>query len=58
MSWIAFITWNGGGNLGPALAIARELARRGHRAVFLGQDTQRPAASAQPRRTAGLRAFS
>ena len=32
MSQIAFVTWNGGGNLGPALNIARELRRRGHRA--------------------------
>ena len=29
MSQIAFVTWNGGGNLGPALAIACELRRRG-----------------------------
>ena len=35
MSRIAFVTWHGGGNLGPALAIARELQRRGHRAAFL-----------------------
>ena len=33
MPRIAFVTWNGGGNLGPAQAIARELRRRGHRAV-------------------------
>ena len=46
MSQIAFVTWNGGGNLGPALAIARELRRRGHRAAFLGQETQRPAIEA------------
>jgi hypothetical protein len=36
MSRIAFVTWNGGGNLGPALAMARELGRRGHRVAFLG----------------------
>ena len=46
MSQIAFVTWNGGGNLGPALAIARELRRRGPRAAFLGQETQRPAIEA------------
>src|SRR5271166_3181896 len=46
MSRIAFVTWNGGGNLAPALAIAQELHRRGHRAVFLGEDTQRPAVEA------------
>jgi len=33
MSQIAFVTWNGGGNLGRALAFARELRRRGHRGV-------------------------
>ena len=32
MPRIAFVTWNGGGNLGPAQAIAREFRRRGHRA--------------------------
>jgi hypothetical protein len=42
MSRIVFVTWDGGGNLAPALAIARELARRGHRAAFLGEATQRP----------------
>ena len=46
MSQIAFVTWNGGGNLGPALPIARELRRRDHRAAFLGQETQRPAIEA------------
>ena len=35
MSRIAFVTWHGGGNLASALAIARELQRRGHRAAFL-----------------------
>jgi UDP:flavonoid glycosyltransferase YjiC (YdhE family) len=29
MSRIAFVTWNGGGNLAPALAIGRELRQRG-----------------------------
>ena len=42
MSRIAFVTWNGGGNLTPALAIVRELHRSGHRAAFLGQEAQRP----------------
>ena len=46
MSQIAFVTWNGGGNLGPALAIARELRWRDPRAAFLGQETQRPAIEA------------
>jgi len=42
MSRIAFVTWNGGGNLTPALASVRELHRSGHRAAFLGQEAQRP----------------
>ena len=42
MSRIAFVTWNGGGNLTPALAIVRELHRSGHRAAFLGLEAQRP----------------
>jgi UDP:flavonoid glycosyltransferase YjiC (YdhE family) len=44
MSRITLVTWDGGGDLGPALAIARELARRGHHAAFPGRGTQRPAA--------------
>lgn len=43
MSRIVFVTWNGGGNLVPALGIARELDRRGHPIAFLGQETQRRA---------------
>jgi hypothetical protein len=46
MSPIAFVTWNGDGNLAPALSIARELHRRGHRAALLGEDAQRPAVEA------------
>lgn len=46
MSRFAFVTWDGGGTLGPALAIARELQRRGHHTAFLGQVTQRPAIEA------------
>jgi UDP:flavonoid glycosyltransferase YjiC (YdhE family) len=41
MSRIVFATWNGGGNLLPALGIARELNLRGHPVAFLGQETQR-----------------
>ena len=46
MSRIVFVTWNGGGNLLPALGIARELDRRGHSVAFLGQETQRNAVEA------------
>ena len=38
-----FITWDGGGNLPPALGIAAELARRGGSARFLGHASQRAA---------------
>lgn len=36
-----FVTWDGGGNLPPALDIARELQRRGGSARFLGHEPQR-----------------
>jgi hypothetical protein len=49
MSRIVFVTWDGGGNLVPALGIARELHQRGHKAAFLGQQTQRYAIEAAGR---------
>jgi len=30
MAEILFVTWDGGGNVPPAVGIARELVRRGH----------------------------
>ena len=36
MADILFVTWDGGGNVPPALGIARELQRRGHAVRFLG----------------------
>lgn len=36
-----FATWNGGGNLPPALAIAREIEGRGGSARFIGDPRQR-----------------
>ena len=36
MPEILFVTWDGGGNVPPALCIATELATRGHRVRFLG----------------------
>jgi len=36
-----FATWNGGGNLPPALAIAREIEARGGSARFIGDARQR-----------------
>lgn len=38
-----FVTMDGGGNLPPALLLAREITRRGGTARFLGNATQRPA---------------
>lgn len=38
-----FVTWDGGGNLPPALGIAAELVRRGGAARFLGHESQRAA---------------
>ena len=46
MSRIVFVTWNGGGNLLPALGIGRELDRRGHCVAFVGQQAQRRAIEA------------
>lgn len=43
MADILFVTWDGGGNVPPAVAMARELSDRGHRVRFLGHRRQRPA---------------
>ncbi|HET9995865.1 MAG TPA: hypothetical protein VFQ17_00040, partial [Nocardioides sp.] len=40
MADILFVTWDGGGNVPPAVGIAAELAARGHRVRFLGHPTQ------------------
>lgn len=40
MAEILFVTWDGGGNLPPALGIGAELAARGHRVRFLGHTGQ------------------
>lgn len=40
MAEILFVTWDGGGNLPPALGIGAELAARGHRVRFLGHAGQ------------------
>ncbi|MEU8263295.1 glycosyltransferase [Micromonospora sp. NPDC048999] len=45
-----FVTWDGGGNVPPALGIAAELHRRGHAVRLLGHPHQRQAVEA-----AGLR---
>lgn len=43
MTTVLFVTWDGGGNVPPALAIAEELAGRGARVRFLGHEGQRAA---------------
>lgn len=42
MSNLLFITWDGGGNVPPALGIAAELQRRGHRVRVMGHPGQHP----------------
>ncbi|HEX5088052.1 MAG TPA: nucleotide disphospho-sugar-binding domain-containing protein [Nocardioides sp.] len=46
MSDILFVTWDGGGNVPPALGIARELQARGHSVRFLGHAGQASALTA------------
>ena len=36
MADILFVTWDGGGNLPPAIGIGRELRSRGHEVRFIG----------------------
>jgi MGT family glycosyltransferase len=47
MARIAFVTWDGGGNVGPAIGIAQALASRGHSVHFLGYEGQRRRLEAQ-----------
>ncbi len=42
MAEILFVTWDGGGNVPPAVGIAEELRSRGHRVRFLGHPRQAP----------------
>jgi UDP:flavonoid glycosyltransferase YjiC (YdhE family) len=46
MAHILFATWDGGGNVPPAVGIATELKARGHAVRFLGHETQRESISA------------
>lgn len=41
MTRFAFVTWDGGGNVSPAVGIAQGLAARGHDVVFIGYEVQR-----------------
>jgi MGT family glycosyltransferase len=43
MTRYLFVTWDGGGNLQPALALARRLIGRGHQVRFLGHRAQEAA---------------
>ena len=52
MSTILFATWDGGGNVPPAIAIADELAARGHDVRFLGHPGQAAAFDGTPLRFA------
>lgn len=47
MSGFLFVTWDGGGNVPPATALAHELVRRGHRVRFLGHASQERALTAE-----------
>ncbi|WP_326555157.1 glycosyltransferase [Micromonospora sp. NBC_01813] len=40
MSDLLFVTWDGGGNVPPAIGVAAELLSRGHRIRFLGHHQQ------------------
>jgi UDP:flavonoid glycosyltransferase YjiC (YdhE family) len=46
MAEILFVTWDGGGNVPPALGIAEALTARGHTVRFVGHPGQRPALEA------------
>ena len=41
MTRFGFVTWDGGGNVPPAVGMAQELASRGHDVVFIGYEVQR-----------------
>jgi len=43
MAEILFVTWDGGGNVPPAVGIAEELRTRGHHVRFMGHPRQAPA---------------
>jgi MGT family glycosyltransferase len=47
MARVAFVTWDGGGNVPPAIGIARALASLGHESCFLGYEVQRGRIEAQ-----------
>lgn len=64
MSDILFVTWDGGGNVPPATALALELVRRGHTVRVLGHRSQEAAVTAaglpfvRPRHARGLERYT
>ncbi|MHB8572950.1 MAG: glycosyltransferase [Candidatus Dormibacteria bacterium] len=54
MARFTFVTWDGGGNLPPAVGIARELVARGNEVRFLGYLPQRAAIEARGLRFSAL----
>lgn len=55
MARVLVVTWDGGGNVGPAVLLARELRRRGDAVRFLGQPQQRQALEREGFAFAGFR---
>jgi MGT family glycosyltransferase len=47
MTRFAFATWDGGGNVPPAISVAQELVSRGHNVLFIGYEVQRKRFEAQ-----------
>ena len=47
MTRFAFATWDGGGNVPPAVGVAQELVSRGHDVLFIGYEIQRKRFEAQ-----------
>jgi len=64
MSAILFVTWDGGGNVPPATALAHEPVRRGHTVRVLGHASQEAAITDQglrfvrPRHARGVERFN
>jgi UDP:flavonoid glycosyltransferase YjiC (YdhE family) len=55
MARITFVTWAGGGNVPPALAVASELAARGHDVEVMGHDASGDAVTRAGVRFTGFR---
>jgi MGT family glycosyltransferase len=55
MTRFAFVTWDGGGNVPPAVGIAQELAKRGHGIDFIGYEVQRKPLEARGFRFSALK---